>query len=137
MMSKNCSALQIGLRGRALVVTIGARAAAMAALLANALMLSQAGADCLLGSTGQPACGRGSCATDWYGNVICANFGGGAMRDQDGTVMCGVGGCAWDDHQRVWCSSVAGGSAIRGIDGQVVCYGGCEPGATDRCVAAR
>jgi hypothetical protein len=137
MMTKNLSAFRNRPQQGALPGTTIARGAALAVLLAQAIILSHAGADCLLDSQGHSVCGRGSCATDWYGNVICANFGGGALRDQDGTVMCGIGGCAWDDHQRVWCSRVAGGSAMMGMDGQVACYGGCEPGATDRCAAAQ
>lgn len=102
------------------------------------LMFSLAAqADCLTSQNGAVVCGQGQCETDSYGNVFCAEAGGGAMRDQYGEVQCGLGLCAKDDSARVWCSSQQGGAAASDAYGKVKCLGGCNAGAKNLCREAR
>ena len=94
---------------------------------------SSAHADCLTDPKGKVICGKGHCERDQYGNVFCADVGGGAMRDTKGHVMCGTGYCARDDRGEIWCSTEQGGDAKTDSKGKVVCLGGCEPGTVERC----
>src|SRR5215831_4976745 len=67
--------------------------------------------DCLKDPNGNVVCGKGQCAMDQYGKVLCAKEGGGAVRDRYGNVKCGLGSCATDDLGQVKCSSQPGGGA--------------------------
>ena len=68
-----------------------------------------------------------SCATNSFGQIVCAPPGGGALQDNTGQVLVGKGQCVIDNSTRVMCSSVAGGGAVLS-NGQAVCVGGCVPG---------
>ena len=68
-----------------------------------------------------------SCATNSFGQIICAPPGGGAIQDSTGQVLVGKGQCVIDNSTRVMCSSVTGGGAVLS-NGQAVCVGGCVPG---------
>lgn len=93
--------------------------------------------DCVGDPFGNVDCGRGQCATDLYGTVLCAKAGGGAVRDRYGVVSCGIGTCATNDFGEVMCSAQPGGGAAMDACGKVVCLGGCERAGEGRCVAGR
>jgi hypothetical protein len=108
-------------------------------LAALAVLSAQVNAaDCVRDSSGNVVCGRGQCATDQYGKVLCAkNEGGGAMRDQYGDVKCGVGYCAIDDLGEIKCSTRPGGGAATDSYGKVKCLGGCQSADRRLCEAPR
>ena len=93
-------------------------------------------ADCIKDQYGNVTCGKGQCATDQSGKVLCAREGGGAMRDQNGDVKCGVGYCAADDQGQIKCSRKQGGGATPDSYGNVKCLDGCESGTRQLCEVA-
>lgn len=93
-------------------------------------------ADCVKNQEGNVVCGKGQCATDQYGKVLCAREGGGAKKDQYGNVRCGVGYCATDDLGQLKCSTKPGGGAATDSYGKVQCLGGCQDATPQRCESA-
>src|SRR5262249_1142620 len=111
----------------------------LAALLLGMAMtatLAEAG-DCIKDPNGNVVCGRGQCAADQYGKILCAREGGGAMRNRDGEVKCGLGYCAMDDLGEVKCSTQRGGDAMLDSNGKVKCLGECQPASASLCEAGR
>lgn len=96
-----------------------------------------ANADCVNGQYGAVVCGEGQCQTNGYGEVFCADTGGGAIRDRYGSVQCGIGYCAKDSLGQVWCSKMRGGGAAVDSYGEVKCFGGCETASSKLCKAAQ
>jgi hypothetical protein len=105
---------------------------------------------------GQVVSGRGDCARNQSGQVICADTpGGGAMVNSDGEVVTGRGACARNSYGEVVCSDAPGGGAVadsygqvrtgpgqcvRDSDGQVMCaampYGGAALDSYGQAVCA-
>ncbi len=93
-------------------------------------------AECVTNSKGQVVCGGGQCKKDQYGEVYCAESGGGALLNSKGKVECGVGRCALDSKKNVWCSKQINGGAAIDSYGKVKCIGGCAPGSASLCQKA-
>lgn len=103
-----------------------------------ALALSgSAYANCILDQDGRVVCGGGQCERDRYGNVFCAQPGGGATKDRYGVVQCGAGYCVRNREGEVWCSRRQGGGVALNSYGEAKCLGGCEPGTAERCEPGR
>ena len=91
-------------------------------------------ADCMRDSLGRTVCGPGQCATHYRGEIYCArNKFGTATLDRHGNVVCGIGQCEKDFCGDLHCSKESGGGVVRNDQGEVDCFGKCEPASVQFC----
>jgi hypothetical protein len=69
--------------------------------------------------------------------VTCPPPSGSLVFDFSHLAVCGRGQCMRDARGIWMCSAQPGGRAMRNMNGQVVCTGGCEPAAAELCETPR
>ncbi|WP_019101877.1 hypothetical protein [Chromobacterium haemolyticum] len=73
---------------------------------------------------GQAMCGKGECAIDEFGNVLCSPYPGGGVVRANGVTYAGPGACLLSRDGNPYCAKQPRGSCQQDADGNVRCDGG-------------